>query len=381
VRRIPAPPDREYYSDAKVRSLKLAVYPTGAKAFLVYRRVQGRPERIFIGRWPDITVEQARKTAARMNGQIAEGRNPAEERRQKRLEGTFANLWEHYLELHARSHKQARSVAEDERMYRGYLAGWATRRLSTIARRDVERLHAEVGEQHGRYAANRTLALLSSMFNKALDWGWGGPNPTAGVKKFGEEERERFLTQAEMPRFLKALAQERDADFRDYMVLALVTGARTANLLAMQWAEVDLDEAAWRIARTKGGKPQVIPLVPPALKVLVGRREAANGEWVFPGKVPGEHAKTFRKPWGRLLQRAGITNLRPHDLRRTLGSWMVKGGTALPVIKRALGHADISTTLVYSRSEDPELRRALEATVVKMLASGEAGDAPKTIAR
>src|SRR5215472_12104224 len=141
VRNIKPPPEREYYRDAKTRGFMLAAYPSGAKAFLIYRRVQGRPERIFIGRWPDLSVEAARKIAEQMNGAIAHGKNPAEEHRQKRLEGTFGNLFERYVELHAKPHKQPRSVAEDEANYRRHLSGWSTRRLSTILRRDVERLH------------------------------------------------------------------------------------------------------------------------------------------------------------------------------------------------------------------------------------------------
>jgi integrase len=356
--------------------LKLALYQSGARTFLVYRRVQGRPERIFIGRWPDLTVEQARKIAERINGEIAQGRNPAEQQRQKKLEGTLSNLFERYLELHARPHKQPSSLREDQNLYRRYLTRWGTRRLSSISRKDVQTLHTEVGDKNGHYAANRMLALLTTMFRKAIDWGWAGPSPVVGVKKFREESRERFLTQAEMPKFLKALSQDPDRDFQDYMLLSLLTGARSGNLLAMEWAEVDLAEATWRITRTKGNRRQTVPLVDHALAILMRRRAQATGTFVFPSsKVPSGHTTTFRPQWDRLLERAGLTDIRPHDIRRSLGSWLTKGGTALPVISRALGHAHISTTMIYTRSEDPELRRALEVAAVKML---ESGNAPKT---
>jgi integrase len=377
VRAIKPPPDREYYSDTKTRSLKLAAYRTGLKTFLIYRRVQGRPERVFIGRWPDLTVEQARKIAERMNGEIAQGLNPAEERRRQRFEGTFGSLFERYLELHGRPHKRPSSVRDDEGYYRRHLARWATRRLSTITRHDVERLHAEIGEHHGRYSANRVVALVSSVFAKAIDWGFQGPNPTTGVKKFAEESRERFLTQAEMPRFLAALAQDPDADFRDFILIGLLTGARTGNVLAMAWREVDLAEAVWRIGRTKSGKAQSVPLVPPALAILARRHASANGDWVFAGRG-NEHVTTFRTSWRRLLQRAEIVNLRPHDVRRTLGSWMTKSGAALPIVKAALGHANVTTTQIYARAETSDLRRALETAATRMLTAGGADAAAQT---
>ncbi len=362
---------KAYYRDIKTRGFMVGVSPAGTKTFILYRKLAGRPERVFIGHWPDLPVEEARKKAEQMNGDIAKGENPAEERRQKRLEGTFKNLFERYLEDHAKPHKQPRSVAEDEANYRRYLSGWAARRLSTITRRDVERLHDELHSEHGVYAANRTLALLSTMFNKAPKWGWHGENPCKGVKKFPEESRERFLTQDEMPRFVKALAEEPSRDFRDFIMLDLLTGARRSNLLAMRWEEIDFAGAAWRIPRTKGNRSQTIPLVGPALRILQGRREGASNEWVFPsGIVPGQHVQEYRKPWGKLLERAGIENLRFHDVRRTLGSWLSKSGVALPVIKAALGHADISTTQIYTRSEDAGVRKALEVTAQRMLEAG-----------
>ena len=94
LRNLNAPLEREYYADTRTRGFKLAVYRSGAKAFLIYRRVHGRPERIFIGRWPDLSVEQARKIAEQMNGLIAKGENPAQQQRQKKLEGTLSNLFE-----------------------------------------------------------------------------------------------------------------------------------------------------------------------------------------------------------------------------------------------------------------------------------------------
>jgi integrase len=212
------------------------------------------------------------------------------------------------------------------------------------------------------------------MFNKAPDWGWHGENPCKSVKKFPEESRERFLTQDEMPRFVKALAEDPSRDFRDFIMLDLLTGARRSNLLAMRWEEIDFTGANWRIPRTKGNKSQTVPLAGPALRILQARRETASSEWVFPsGIVPGQHVQEYRKPWGKLLERAGIENLRFHDVRRTLGSWLSKSGVALPIIKAALGHADIATTQIYTRSEDAGVRKAMEVAAQRMLEASHEG--------
>jgi integrase len=367
-----------YYRDAKTRGFAVAVYPTGARTFVLYRKIQGRPERVIIGKWPDLPVEQARKIADRMNGEIAEGKNPAEERRAKRLEGTFKSLWEQYLAEYARRNKRARSVAEDEGIHKRYLSGWDSRRLSTITRRDARHLHADIGEQHGTYAANRTLALVSKMFNFAIAAKeWRGDNPCKGVEKFDEEERTRFLTGDELPRFLKALAEEPSQDFREFISLALLTGARRGNVVAMRWDEIDFSGAVWTIpaSKAKGRKEIVIPLAGPAMKILEPRRKRISSEWVFPSsEAECGHVTEFRKPWSELLKRAKITGLRLHDVRRTLGTWMSKGGTVVAVIKAAMGHKDITTTQIYTQAENPEVRRAFEDTAKRMLEQG--GSAP-----
>jgi integrase len=139
----------------------------------------------------------------------------------------------------------------------------------------------------------------------------------------------------------------------------------------MRWEEIDFAGAAWRIPRTKANKSQTIPLAGPALKVLEARRESTSSAWVFPsGIVLGQHVQEYRKPWGKLLERAGIENLRFHDVRRTLGSWLSKSGAAMPIIKAALGHADIATTQIYTRSEDAGVRKALEVAAQRMLEAG-----------
>lgn len=372
----PAPPGvkRAYYKDSGTRGLYVAVSPQGRKLFLVYRRVAGRPERIPIGLWPDLRVEQARKQAEKLNGAIAEGRNPAEERRQKRMEDSFGSLFEMYLTEHARPKKRPRSVAEDEANYRRYLFGWKDKKISAITRYDVQRLHRKLGKEHGVYAANRALALLSTAYNTAIKAGWQGVNPCKGIEKFDEESRERFLTQDEMPKFLKALSEDRDINFRDYVLLSLLTGARKGNMLAMRWEHIDFEGAMWTIpaGESKGKKALHVPLAVPAWKILKARREIVDGEWVFPSNVlPGQHMKEFRNQWEGLLKRAEIENLRLHDVRRTLGSWMSKSA-ALPVVKAALGHADIATTQIYARSENPEVRKAFEVTAKRMLEASNA---------
>ena len=145
------------------------------------------------------------------------GRRSPASRRAAREEPTLANLFSYWLETHAKQHK--RTWAEDERQYNVFLKPWANRKLSTIRKADVQSLHAKVGTKNGRYAANRLLALVRAMFNKAPDMGFVGSNPTAGIKKFSEEKRDRFLHGDDLRAFFASLAAEPPAILRDFFLV------------------------------------------------------------------------------------------------------------------------------------------------------------------
>lgn len=369
-----APPGqkRSYYYDSNVRGFCVAVSEKGRKLFVLYRKVQGRPERISIGTWPELPVEAARREAQNLIGQIIRGENPAEQKRTARGEMTLGELFQQYLELHARPHKKPRSVSEDLNNFRRYLAPWEKRKLSTIHRRDVQRLHAQLGDENGICPANRTLALLSTMWNKAVEWGWPGISPVRGIKKFPEKARKRFLKPDEMQRFFQVLAQEPNQTFAAFVLLCLFTGAREGNVLAMRWADVDLSDWMWSIRDTKNNEPQEVPVVPAAAEVLKRQKEIANGEWVLPGRRPGTHLTGFRKNWSRLLKAAGIVNLRIHDLRRSMGSWGIREKVPLVLIKDILGHKTIDVTArVYALGDLTQVREAMTTITGKMLKAGE----------
>src|SRR5580765_487148 len=121
---------RIYFYDEQVRGLALAVDPSGRKTFLLYRKVQGRPERVKIGVFPDMSIEGARTQAQGMNVVIAQGGNPAQERRSVRAEMTLQELFDTFLLLYAKDHK--RTWKSDQWTFEKYLHGWKLKKLSSI---------------------------------------------------------------------------------------------------------------------------------------------------------------------------------------------------------------------------------------------------------
>ncbi|MDQ3564749.1 MAG: tyrosine-type recombinase/integrase [Pseudomonadota bacterium] len=353
-----------YYYDATLKGFALAVGAGGSRTFYVYRKVQGRPERFKLGRYPDLTPEQARRAAEDYIGRIARGNNPAEEKRSVRAEDSLGDLFERYIELHARPRK--RTWETDTKVFKRYLRGWRDRRLSEITRPEVQRLHAKLAKEHGAYASNRLLALLRTMFNRAIDWGYSGVNPAARIRLFREESRDRFLQPEEMPRFFEALSGEPSTS-RDFFALALLTGARYGNLASMQWADVSLDREEWRIPDTKNRSPLVVPLGPEAMQILLSRRLHSQSEFVFPGSGATGHIMELKGPWKRITERAGLTGLRIHDLRRSLGSWQARTGASLQIIGKTLGHKSLQATAIYSRLDVDPVRQAMQKATASML--------------
>lgn len=367
---LPRVAQRAYFYDDQVRGLAIAVAPTGRRTFLLYRKVTGRPERISIGLYPDLSIEQARKRAEELNGAIASGKNPATEKRKIRAENTLGELLDAFVELYGKPNK--RTWSDDVAAFNLHLSHWRNRKISSITRSDVLALHARIGREHP-YTANRTVELLCSMYNRAReDYGFEGANPASGIKSFKERQRTRFLEGHELPAFFEALAGEPNEVIKDFLLVALLTGARRRNVQALEWTEVDWRRAIWRIPpeKAKSDEPIDVTLSPIVMEILRNRQASSLSRFVFPGSGKSGHLEEPKKCWRRILKRAGLTDLRIHDLRRTLGSWQAALGASLPIIGKSLGHSSLEATQIYSRLELDPVRQSVERAGQAMLLAG-----------
>jgi len=363
--------------DPKTPGLRAELREGGTVTYYIFKRVAGGgPVRKRLGEFPFVTIEQARQDAHDELGRLSRGINVAVERRREREEATLAELFAHWLESHAKLHK--RTWQEDQRQYDKFLARWKNRQLSSIRRDDVRALHARVGKANGQYAANRLLALLRAMFNKAGDLGFDGTNPAKGIRKFREQSRDRFLQPSELAAFFAACDGEPNDTLRDFFRLLLYTGARRSNVQSMTWADLDLPGGVWRIPTTKSGEPVRVHLPAEAVAILKRRKAAAKGcPWVFPGgsKNRAGHLQSPKTAWARLIKRAGLKDLRMHDMRRTLGSFQAAAGASMAIIGASLGHEPGSpATAIYARLNLNPIKASVDAAIAAMLAAAKGGD-------
>lgn len=249
--------------------------------------------------------------------------------------------------------------------------------IDRLTRAQVIAWHERIGRVH-QVTANRALKTLRALWRWAEDRDLvSGRSPVSRVPMYQESSRDRFLSRTEAARLFAALEDARTPSrLRRLVLLCLATGQRRGNVLAMRWADLDLTGAVWRIpaAAAKAGRPLEVPLVPLALQILEecrgDRRRDPDSLYVLPGLVAGRPWSEPKRSWSSLLQRAGISGLHLHDLRRSLGSWMAISNVSTAIIGRALGHSDPASTAVYARLSSDPVAAAMQAALEAMGAPG-----------
>jgi integrase len=378
----PTDRDRVYHYDADTDGLCLCVTQTGRKTWYWYGRSGGRPQRVRLGRWPALGVKDAR-VAARAHGvKAVQGVDLLAERRKQTGDITLATAFERFKAEPSRRTKRPKSprtLQGYKQQFDLYLKPWHGRRLGAIDRGEVRRWHNDLTTRSGPYAANRALALLKAVYRIAASrFNYDGTDPTAGVEMNAERSIIRRLSGDELRRLLDALGPEVEPnqDAADVIRLALWTGARKSNVLAMRWADIDLDGRLWTIpdGETKTRETYRVILMPASVDVLRGRAERVSGPWVFPSTTSAAgHLTELRTTWDDVLGRAEISNFRFHDLRHHYASTMADAGVPLQVVAKQLGHRDPATTAKYAHLALDAQRHAVDAAAAAMTEAAKGG--------
>lgn len=356
--------------DESIPGFGVRIYPSGKKAFILRYRAQGRKRLLTLGRFgADLTLEQARDKAKAHRVSVREGKDPLEERKKLSQGKNFKELWDKYIQDYAKAHKKTWAT-DEKRLKRHIPASWKGRMAAFITREDVSSLHAKIGADTP-YEANRLLALLHVMFDKARIWYFvpkDFENPASDVKKYREKKRNRFVTKEELPALAKAIDGEESIYIRSALWLYLLTGLRKEELLRAKRKDIDWGRGMLRLPDTKSGDEQWATISSAALAILRAIPAQDKNPYFFPGRLKGQHLVNIDKAWRRVRKAAGVEDLRLHDLRRSVGSWLTQTGVDLNVIRSALRHSNISTTLTYARLGDDPARAAMEAHGESILA-------------
>jgi len=261
---------RLFLFDNKQPGLALQLTKAGTKTFQFRSWDKNRKQTkiLTIGKYPTISINQAREKVAEFLAAVNNGVDVTEAAKAVRDEDTFSSIFNHWLEEHAKPHKK--SWDEDERRYMLYIEKpLGKKNLSWFTQGKVRKWHrgiTKIKKQRGKgtvssTTANRALALVSTVFNQAAP---DRLNPCRGVKKFREQSRDRFLQPAELQRFFESLESPlTPPNLRDYLLVSIFTGARRSNIMGMRWMDIDFEQCLWKIPanQSKNSEPMAIPLV------------------------------------------------------------------------------------------------------------------------
>jgi len=314
-----------------------------------------------IGKVNDMTLGDARAEANRISVAVRQNGEPPKST-DIPLDVTLKAYAPVFLEeMHKRGKRTVDAMTR--RLYKHIVPALGDHTLKLIKRADIHRLHGSI---KAPVEANRVVGLTSALFVWAERMGYvpeNHPNPCRGVEKHREKSRTRFLNDEELERLTDSM-QEEPRHIQALIWLYLLTGARKSELLSLRWEDVHLDspEPSFYLGNTKNGRDMHVQLSEPAVRLFNQIERHAHSPFCFPSPVRTMRPlQDFRRYWRRIRERAGLEDVRLHDLRRTCGTKMAEAGVPLHTIAKVLNHSDVATTEIYARISDNVQKKALDA--------------------
>lgn len=394
-----------YVFDSELVGFGIRVRADGGMSYIVrYRAGFGRSapaKRVTIAKVGKVTPDQARDVAKDLLASVVKGQDPSKDRADERDAITFAKLAEGFLH-HVSALKKANTHAQYAHMLNAYaIPKFGTRKAIAVTPSDIAALHLDLKAKPT--TANRVRDVVSSMYGWAIK-GKLLPkmeNPAAGIAKYREAKRERFLSSEEILQLGNAIREAETAGIAwepdpakktkhapkagnrvvkldpasaAALRLFILTGARLREILHLEWSMVDLERGLLLLPDSKTGQKTII-LNAPAQMVLselphVDRYVIPGKPRKLPnGKMESRPRSDLKRPWRMIRKRAGLAaqadnpsfRVRIHDLRHTHASIGVGANLGLPIVGKLLGHTQSRTTERYAHLEADPLRKASNA--------------------
>jgi integrase len=352
--------EREYFIwDEDLPGFGLRILPSGRKRYIIQYRAGRRSRRISLGPSTVLTCEQARSRAITIIAATKNGDDPAAKRDADRRAITVKELAGRFEKEHIDLRLKPSTAKGYKRMLERFvIPRLGNHRVTEVTRADITQLHHDL--RHIAYDANRCLEMISRMFNLAEMWGLrpDGSNPRKHIKKYPELKRERFLSPAELRRVgdvLREMEQEGIELLSSIAAvrLLMLSGCRLGEIMNLKWEHVDIPAKALRLPDSKTGA-KVMHVGQPAVDVLERIDRLVGNPWVIAGTLHGGRLSDLQPFWQRVRARAGLKDVRIHDLRHTFASTAVASGQGLPMIGKLLGHTQVQTTARYAHlAADP----------------------------
>lgn len=348
------------YFDLKLTGLLLKVLYSGHKTwYLRYATDHGRMREKKLASAAVLTLAEARELARRYLSDIAQGNDPFDRKDAMKAIPTLSAFVNETYMPYIRSHK--RSWETDEILLRVHvLPHWGHLHLDEITNRHVIKLLSEHRLTHKPASTNRVYDMLNTVFHLGIRWDTGlTANPLKNVRRYKENnKRERYLTEEEARRLFDALETSQSPQLKHIVAMLLLTGARLSEVLNSRWEDFDSDTKMWKIEVNKSGKTRYVPLSDGAIHLLDSMPSIAGCPYPFANPKTGKPYTSIFYAWNVVRQRAGLSDLRIHDLRHSFASFLINRGRSIYEVQKILGHSQIRTTQRYAHLSQETLLEA-----------------------
>ena len=352
------------YTLADERGLYIEVFPTGGKVWRFRYRIDGRQEKLTLGKYPALTIKNARIKRDEAAQAAAMGTSPAQQKQLAKVAGADATTVAEFGERFFREivAKDRLDLTSPRRYFdKAILPAIGTKPVRDVTTEDVRSIIWRKKDEGFDAAAGEIRGVLKRLFDYALTAGLATTNPVLALPMrhvHKAKSRERALSPEEIRKFLKAAFESNiRRQFKIGLHLILLTLVRKSELLLARWEHVDFEQAEWHVPaeHSKTGKPHIVFLSRQSIALFKELQALAGGsELVMPGR--GSLTKPFahnaiNTALKTALQGQDIPAFTVHDLRRTASTLLHENGWASDVVEKALNHTIGGVRGVYNRAE------------------------------
>ena len=363
---ISAPPTKHngisnqaFYRDSTITGFGVRVTSGGVKSFIVEKRIQGKVRRVTLGKYGELSVDQAREEAMRFLGENATGKTPvATIKHQRDSKVTLLETFEDYIQT--RKDLKPSTIHDYRRSINGSFVHWQSKPLAEITKDMVQLRHSALGKR-SKARANNAMRVLRAIFNHAItkyEDAQGNPvianNPVDRLNQmqawYKVERRKTWIKPAELPNWFAATQQLNNETTRHYLYLLLFTGLRRSEASRLHWNDVDFNERTLTVRETKNHQLHVLPLSDFLYELLNKQKAIKESPYVFPSDSKRGYLIEPRSAVKRVSELSGIT-FTLYDLRRSFIT--IAESLDIPdyALKRLLNHKhpnDITTANIAS---------------------------------
>lgn len=363
--------DQVFYRDSELKGFAVRITSNGIKSFVVEKLVNRKVRRMTLGRYGELTAEQARKEAQKLLGKIATGVDPAADKQLAKAKAvTLSGVFADYKQ--ARKNLKPKTLYDYEQVIEKAFVDWKSKSLFSISKDQVAKKHTELGKKSGEAYANLAMRVLRALFNFAIEQyedGQGKPliteNPVKRLSKtrawYRAKRRKTYITPDQLGMWYQEVMQLSNSVMRDYLLLILLTGVRRNEAAQLKKEDINLKAKLLTITDPKNHEPHTLPLTNYLRDLLKLRIDASPNEYVFPGSGKAGYLVEPRKQMAKIIEKTGI-QFTVHDLRRTFITIAESLDIPAYALKRLLNHKmdNSDVTAGYIVTDVERLRRPME---------------------